>query len=117
MIHTLKLQPEYFKLMKAGTKTIEVRLLDEKRKQIKVGDEIEFIKEPEREEKLLTLVKDLYYYPTFEELLNSYPIEYFAGKDILKEEFLSILNTFYSREEQEEYGVVGIKVEVMKVLL
>lgn len=117
MKHTLKLQPKYFELMKNGIKTIEVRLLDEKRQQIKVGDEIEFLKEPEREEKLLTLVKNLYFYPSFEELLNSYPIENFAGNENSKEELMSILNTFYSKEEQEKYGVVGIRVEVEKVIL
>lgn len=117
MGHTLKLQPKYFELMKKGIKTIEVRLLDEKRQKIKVGDEIEFLKEPEKAEKLLTQVKNLYYYSSFEELLDAYPIECFAGKETSKEELLSILSSFYSKDEEKKYGVVGIRVEVIKVTL
>ena len=117
MVHSMKLQPKYFDYMKNGEKTIEIRLLDEKRQQIKVGDEIEIIKEPERQEKLLTKVIELIIYPSFNELLDSNPIECFAGPDNSKKELLSILEEFYTKEEQEKYGVVGIRVEVLKLVL
>ena len=42
MKHILKLQPRYYESMKNGVKQIELRLFDEKRKNIKIGDEIEF---------------------------------------------------------------------------
>lgn len=42
-----------FERIKNGTKTIEFRLYDEKRKQIKVGDKIEFSKPPDLQEKLI----------------------------------------------------------------
>lgn len=42
MRHTMKLKEDPFERMKNGTKTIEFRLYDEKRRKIKVGDEIEF---------------------------------------------------------------------------
>ena len=38
----MKLKNEPFVSIKNGLKTIEMRLFDEKRKQIKVGDTIEF---------------------------------------------------------------------------
>ena len=40
MRHTMKLKEDPFERMKNGTKTIEFRLYDEKRRKIKVGDEI-----------------------------------------------------------------------------
>ena len=43
MKHIMKLQPKYFECMKKGSKIIEVRLFDEKRRNIKIGDEIEFL--------------------------------------------------------------------------
>lgn len=46
MRHTMKLKEDPFERMKNGTKTIEFRLYDEKRRKIKVGDEIEFFKLP-----------------------------------------------------------------------
>jgi ASC-1-like (ASCH) protein len=41
-IHEMNLQPKYFDFMKEGTKRIELRLFDEKRSQIELGDIIEF---------------------------------------------------------------------------
>jgi ASC-1-like (ASCH) protein len=42
MLHQMKLQPNPFEQIKNGSKTLELRLNDEKRQLIKVGDEIEF---------------------------------------------------------------------------
>lgn len=40
----MNLQPRYFDFIKDGTKRIELRLFDEKRQQIQLGDIIEFAK-------------------------------------------------------------------------
>ena len=42
-MHEMRLHNSPFKLIKSGTKTIEMRLNDEKRQLIKVGDSIKFI--------------------------------------------------------------------------
>ena len=42
--HLMNLQPKYFDFIKDGTKRIELRLYDEKRRQIQLGDIIEFSK-------------------------------------------------------------------------
>ena len=60
MRHTMKLKEDPFERMKNGTKTIEFRLYDEKRRKIKVGDEIEFLKLPKLQERILVRVKNLY---------------------------------------------------------
>ena len=52
MRHTMKLKEDPFERMKNGTKTIEFRLYDEKRRKIKVGDEIEFFKLPKLQERI-----------------------------------------------------------------
>ena len=41
MIHKMKLNESPFERIKDGTKTIEFRLYDDKRKKVKIGDEIE----------------------------------------------------------------------------
>ena len=46
MNHKMKLQPKYYDFILNGTKRIEIRLNDEKRRMIKVGDTITFYKEP-----------------------------------------------------------------------
>lgn len=70
MLHKMKLNESQFERIKNGTKTIEFRLYDEKRQQIKVGDQIEFSKLPTLQEKLLVDVVELYRENTFENLFR-----------------------------------------------
>ena len=53
MIHKMKLNENPFERIKNGTKTVEFRLYDEKRQQIKIGYKIEFSILPDLKEKLL----------------------------------------------------------------
>ena len=57
MLHKMKLNESPFERIKNGTKTIEFRLFDKKRQQIKIGDKIEFSKLPDLQEKLLVEAK------------------------------------------------------------
>lgn len=50
--HVMKLEEEYFNYIKNGTKRIEIRLFDEKRRKIKIGDKIIFYKLPDMKEKI-----------------------------------------------------------------
>lgn len=59
MQHQMGLYKEYFKAIKEGRKTVEVRLNDENRRRIKVGDTIEFISVPEQNETLKVQVLEL----------------------------------------------------------
>ena len=70
MIHQMKLNDDPFERIKNGTKTIEFRLYDEKRRKVKIGDKIEFSKLPDLQEKILVDVVDLYTEPSFEELFE-----------------------------------------------
>lgn len=111
MIHEMKLRPEYFEYIKTGTKRIELRLFDEKRELIKLGDTIKFLKEPEKTEELQVKVIGLLRYDNFKDLLNDFPIEVLADKSMSKEQLLHILEEFYTLEEQQKYGVLGIRIE------
>ena len=70
MLHKMKLNESPFERIKNGTKTIEFRLYDEKRQQVKIGDKIEFSKLPDLQEKLIVDVIDLYREDTFENLFR-----------------------------------------------
>ena len=107
MLHKMKLQEDPFERIKNGTKTIEFRLYDEKRQTIQIGDEIEFSKLPD----LLVKVIDLYKEESFEKLFK----KVFVGED--KEKIIEkakSMNRFYTPEQEKEYGVVGIKIEIIK---
>lgn len=109
MIHKMNLQDKYFDFIKNGTKRIELRLNDEKRQQIKIGDLIEFSNE---KDKFTAKVIGLLRYQDFKTLFNDFEIEILADKTITKEELLNVLGEFYAPEKQEKFGVLGIRVEL-----
>ena len=67
MIFNMKLQPQPFEAIKSGRKDIEMRLYDEKRKQIKKEDLIEFTS-LESGEKILCKVVNLHIFSSFKQL-------------------------------------------------
>lgn len=74
MLHQMKLQPEHFEYMQNGTKRVELRLNDEKRKTIQLGDEIEFLKEPNCDESFRVKVSGLLRYENFSDLIKDFDI-------------------------------------------
>ena len=98
MIHKMKLNESPFERIKNGTKTIEFRLYDEKRKQIKIGDKIEFSKLPELQEIILVDVLDLYKEETFENLFK----KLYSDEEEIKRKTNSMYQ-YYSPEEEKEY--------------
>ena len=108
MLHKMKLQESPFERIKNGTKTVEFRLYDEKRRKIKIGDQIEFSKLPDLQETILVDVLDLYREDTFENLFK----KLFTDEDEIKKETKSMYQ-YYSPDEEKQYGVVGIKIPLI----
>lgn len=107
MIHKMKLNESPFERIKNGTKTVEFRLFDEKRQQIKNGDQIEFSKLPDLQEKLLVDVIELYRENTFENLFR----KLYANEDEINRKTKSMYQ-YYPPEKEKEYGVLGIKIKI-----
>ena len=109
MKHNMKLNPVPFERIKSGEKTIEIRLFDEKRQQIKAGDKIVFTNNTSGET-LNTLVVKLHRFESFEELYKSLPLLKcgYTTENVDKAK-PSDMEQYYSLEEQNKYGVVGIE--------
>ena len=90
MNHEMKLQPEYFNFILNGTKRIEIRLFDEKRQQIKTGDTIKFLKEPEHNESFDAKVVGLLRYNSFEDMFKDFDISILSDKSMTKEELIGV---------------------------
>ena len=105
MLHKMKLNESPFERIKNGTKTVEFRLFDEKRQKIKVGDQIEFSKLPDLQEKLLVEVVELYREDTFEKLFR----KLYNDEEEIKRK-TKAMHEIYSPKEEEQYGVLGIKI-------
>lgn len=106
MKHKMKLLEKPFNKILDGSKEIEFRLYDDKRKEIQIGDIIEFSKLPDLIEKLNVEVIDLYQYTTFRELLLFLG---YSGDDLDKK--IQGIYSIYTPEQEKNHGVLGIKIK------
>lgn len=112
MKHILRLNNGPFELMKNGTKTVELRLNDEKRKLINENDFIEFENRSTGEKIEVTVVK-LHKYNSFEELYKHFD-KVSMGYASDEEANPIDMEEYYSKEEQANYGVLGIEISLIK---
>lgn len=108
MIHEMRLDPAPFAAIARGTKTIEMRLYDEKRRRIAVGDEILFL-ERGTAAVLRTTVAALHIFPSFSELYAAFPKEALGYAED-ETAHPSDMEKYYSLDEQRTHGVVGIEI-------
>lgn len=105
----MKLTEKPFEKIADGTKIIESRLFDSKRQSITIEDTIEFTQNGHPENTVMKKVVALYRYPLFSYMFLDFPPEYFGGTS--RESLLAEIEQYYSRAEQEKFGVIGIKIE------
>ncbi|MGX8851106.1 ASCH domain-containing protein [Amedibacillus sp. YH-ame10] len=107
----MTLWADSFEAIKNKTKTIEMRLNDEKRTQIQKDDIIEFTN-IDTKEILRCLVLDKHIYQSFDELYlvhDKSSIGYTQEQNADPNDML----LYYSQEEIDKYGVMGIEVRVI----
>ena len=108
MMIKMHLHDEPFQKIKNGKKKIEMRIKDEKRSTIKVGDTIEF-ENRKTKEVISKKIINLYSYKNFEELIKNYNKEILGYNE--EDNILEELEIYYPKEEQEKYGVIAIETE------
>ncbi|MBQ7321990.1 MAG: ASCH domain-containing protein [Clostridia bacterium] len=108
-MHEMKLHPSPFEKIKNGTKTIELRLYDEKRQQLREGDGIAFTNTASGE-RICATVKKLHRFDSFAALYRTLPLLQcgYTAENIASAD-PSDMSRYYSAEEQHKYGVVGIE--------
>ena len=115
MTHTLNLHPQPFAMIANGRKTIELRLWDEKRSQIRVGDTLVFVHTEDATQTLTATVTALHRFPDFAALYAALPLDQCG---YLPEEIATAspadMNVYYSAEKQARYGVVGIEIALVE---
>ena len=111
MKHEMKLNPSPFYAIKMGLKTIEMRLNDEKRQLIKVGDEIEFTNR-ETGEKLLTRVANLTVFKDFYQLYSHFDKSKLGYKENEAAHYTD-MSQYYPNEEINRYGVLAIEINLL----
>ena len=112
MKYNMNLNNGPFNHIKTGTKTIEMRLNDEKRQLLKEKDLIEFTNRTTLETILVEIVK-LHKYSNFDELYKHFDkVSLGYDKDDIANS--NDMERYYSKEEQEKYGVIGIEIRTVK---
>ena len=110
----MNLNPQPFSMIADGHKTIELRLLDEKRQKIAVGDTLIFTNTADPALQLRCAVKNLHRFANFAELYGALPLNRCG---YLPHELATArpedMDMYYSPEKQAQYGVVGIEIELL----
>ena len=102
--HEMYLNDKPFTKIKEETKTLELRLNDEKRQLLKIGDLIEFT---------LVIIENLYKFDSFEELYKHFnKIE--MGYDEEETASHKDMEEYYKITEQNKYGVLGVQIKKLK---
>ena len=110
--HNLHLNSGPFEMIKSGQKTIEMRLFDEKRQLIKVGDYIIFDNRTTNET-LKTKVVALHKFPSFKQLYDRFD-KTVLGYKTNEHADCKDMEQYYTKEEQNKYGIVGIEINLIK---
>ena len=106
----MKLNPAPFERIKSGQKTIELRLYDEKRQLVNIGDEIVFTNTITGET-LQTKVLKLHRFDSFADLYKSLPLLKcgYTSENVADAKSEN-MEKYYSVEAQKRYGVLGIEI-------
>ena len=114
MLHEMTLFPKPYTSIASGQKTIELRLYDEKRQSIQIGDQIRFTNTLDASQTTLCEVVQLHVFKNFAELYESLPLLKcgYTPEDVVNAHLDDIL-TYYSKEKQAQYGVVGIELKLI----
>ena len=115
MKHVMNLQDAPYDLIQEGIKTVELRLYDEKRKTISVGDEIVFLRSSDQSASLRCRVISLHRFASFEELYKNLPLlKCGYTEDNVADASPDDMELYYSKEKQSQYGVIGIEIELCR---
>jgi ASC-1-like (ASCH) protein len=111
MVHTLRLHAAPFRRIAEGTQSIEVRLNDEKRRAMHPGDVIMFISRENDEQYLTARIESMDTYPSFRELFEGNDPAALAAEGTPEE--WRRMYEYYSPEDEQKYGAVAIKIELL----
>ena len=111
MIHKMNLAPSPFKYISLGKKTVEMRLYDEKRSKINIGDEIEF-ENIDTHQKIKCEVINLTRYKDFFELYSNFD-KTTIGYDKNETANAEDMYAYYSPEQIKKYGVLAIEIKLI----
>lgn len=115
MTYFFNLNKEPFEKVRNRVKSIELRLNDEKRRRLQIGDKIVFVNRDNENDIIPVTVTALHKFPSFKELYAALPLDKcgYTADNIKNADSRDMLE-YYSKREEKKFGVVGIEFEVME---
>lgn len=118
MEHIMKLFESDFDNLKSGKKKREYRLNDDKRKQVRIGDTIRFLKLPNLDEEFVVDVKNIEVFSNWYDCYSKYYDEDFKNRYSSVEAVVQDTydGGYYTKEESEENGCVVFTIKKHRIL-
>lgn len=114
MEHSMKLNVEPFEAVRNHKKNIEIRLNDEKRQLIKIGDLIIFENLEDSSKKIKVKVTEKRVFDTFQKLFNYYENnELGYEKEASLAQKVASIYSIYNQSDELNYGVVALRIELI----
>lgn len=110
MEHRMNLWNDSFQSIKSGTKTVEMRLNDEKRSLVKSGDTIIFTNAKTKEEMVVEVLKTVLYKDFFELYLHYNKLEIGYAEDEISNP--EDMYQYYSKQQIDTYGALAIEIKL-----
>lgn len=114
MHHLMSLSDGPFERIKSGKETIEVRLFDKKRKGIRLGDTITFVRRSRRDESIVVEVIGLSRFRSFRDLFSTFDKSKFGYPDSFTlDDQIKSMRKFYSKKREKKLGVLALHIRLI----
>lgn len=113
MIFEMNLNASSFEKIASGSKTVELRLFDAKRRRIDIGDGIVFTNLDDPMKKIAVTVRSLHRYASFEDLFADIPLEKCGNSSTDTLDMAAAgMSKYYTADQIQKYGVLGIEIVI-----
>lgn len=109
----MSLDSDPFSTMKIGRKKIEIRLFDEKRRLIAIGDKIHFFLRNRPEEAFDAKVIKIRRFINSQDLVEREDFSLTGGLYISPDAWKLAIDRYYSADDQTSYGLVSLHIELL----
>ena len=113
-VHEMRLADAPFDMIKSGKKAVEVRLIDEKRRQISVGDVIIFCRKSGISDTCAVNVVGLRHYKNFLELFSAESLAAAGCENMTAAQAAQSMYQYYTAEQESVFGALAIEIELIE---
>ena len=114
LVHEMRLADEPYDMIVSGKKIVEVRLNDEKRREISAGDIIIFYRKSHITDMCAVTVVGLRRYDNFLRLFSAERLTDTGCADMTAEQAAQSMYKYYSPEQEEKDGVLAIEIKLIE---